>query len=66
MRNVGFAFVLLTGLAACGGDGTTGGGGDDTTTPDANNNTDPPPPARGFQIKSPEITIKAGEEITYY
>ena len=62
---LGFAFVLATGLAACGTDGTGGGGGDDTMTPDANNNTDPPPPARGFQIKSPEITIKAGEEITY-
>ena len=62
--SIGFAFVLVTALAACkGGDtGTGGGGGDDTTMPDA---AVLQPPTRGFQIVSPEITITAGQEITY-
>lgn len=66
MRNsVGFAFVLVTVLAACGSDGVGGGGGgDDTASPDASV-TDPPPPTRGFQVISPDITIMAGQEITY-
>lgn len=62
--SLGFAFVLVTALTACkGSDGGTGGG-DDTMGPDASV-IDPPAPTRGFQIVSPEITIKAGEEITY-
>lgn len=67
-HTLGFAFVLVTALAACGSDGTGGGGGggggDDDVQPDASV-VDPPPPTRGFQIISPEITINAGQEITY-
>jgi len=59
--SLGFAFVLVTALAACGGD-SGGGGGDDTTAPDA---AVIAPPARGFQVISPDITIMAGQEITY-
>ncbi len=62
-KSLGFAFVLVTALSACGG-GATPGGGDDTTAPDAAV-IDPPPPTRGFQVISPEITIPAGQEITY-
>jgi len=61
--SLGFAFALVSALAACKG-GDSGTGGDDTMGPDASV-TDPPPPARGFQIVSPELTIKAGQEITY-
>ncbi len=63
-HSLGFAFVLVTALAACKGGDTGGGGGDDTVGPDASV-IDPPPPTRGFQIISPEITITAGQEITY-
>jgi hypothetical protein len=61
--------ALLALLAACGTDpaigddddgmGSGSGSGSGSGTPDLE------PPARGFQMKSPEITIKAGEEITY-
>jgi hypothetical protein len=67
ISNLGFAFVLFTGLTACNGSDTGGGGGgggDDQMSPDASV-VDPPPPARGFQIVSPEITIMPGQEITY-
>ena len=48
--SLGFAFVLFTGLTACGGNDTGGGGGggdDVQMMPDANNTVDPPPPAGG-------------------
>ncbi|MBA3460531.1 MAG: hypothetical protein H0T46_11250 [Deltaproteobacteria bacterium] len=64
MRNsLAFGFLAI-GLLACTSSGGGGGGGDDTQEPDAGV-TDPPPPARGFQIKTPEITIMPGQEITY-
>jgi hypothetical protein len=47
--------------AACnGGDG--GGGDDDGVEPDGGNVD---PPGEGFRIQTPEITIEAGQEITY-
>jgi hypothetical protein len=46
-------------LIACGG----GGGTSDGITGDPDGNITPP--ARGFQIVSPDITIAAGEEVTY-
>jgi hypothetical protein len=50
---------------AIGGD-DTGGGGDDGTGSGSNVDPgDPAPPARGFQLKSPEITLNPGQEITY-
>jgi hypothetical protein len=65
MRNsLAFGFIAI-GLIACNSSGGGGGGGgDDTQEPDAGV-IDPPPPARGFQIKTPEITIMPGQEITY-
>ena len=63
-HSLGFALVLglavSSTLAACKGGDT--GSGDDTTSPDASVID---PPARGFQVVSPEITITAGQEITY-
>lgn len=47
--------VLLSLVTACGSDGTT-------TAPDASGVE---PPARGFQVVSPDVTIKPGEEVTY-
>jgi len=53
------ALVLAFGFG-CGSGGT---GGDDTSAgPDAN---DLPPPDQGFQIRSPDIQLEAGQEITY-
>ncbi len=64
MRKLGLVFAIV--LAACGtepmgdddgmgsGSGSGSGSGDDLM-----------PPARGFQLVSPEITINAGQEITY-
>lgn len=57
-----FALVIAL-VAACGGNGGSGPGGDDDATPDAP--TEPPPPANGFRIKSKEIQIQPGEEVTY-
>lgn len=59
-HSLGFALVLGLSLTACKGGDT--GSGDDTTSPDASVID---PPARGFQVISPEITITAGQEITY-
>lgn len=64
MRTLGLVFVTVL-VAACGtepmgddddgmGSGSGSGSGDGLM-----------PPARGFQVKSPEITINAGQEITY-
>lgn len=60
------ASTMSFAMVACGG----GGGGDDdgvgdddsSVTPDAN---DPPPPVNGFQLRSPDIEIASGEEVTY-
>lgn len=60
-HSLGFALVLGFALFACHSD-TGSTGGDDTAGPDASVIE---PPARGFQIISPEITIMAGQEITY-
>ena len=61
MRTTGLFACLF--LVACGSGGTsTDMGGDDAPEPDASN---PDPPARGFQIVTPDITIEAGQEITY-
>jgi hypothetical protein len=58
-------FVSIAGLAlaaACGNGGSGDDDGDDDGTDvDAGNN----PPAEGFRIESPDITIEAGQEITY-
>jgi len=52
-------------LFACGNDPANPAGADaPPSTPDASTG-DPPPPARGFQLKSPDITIPAGAEQTY-
>jgi Copper type II ascorbate-dependent monooxygenase, C-terminal domain len=59
MRTGLFACLFL--IACGGGGGTSDGGGDDTQEPDGGIT----PPARGFQIVSPDILIKAGEEVTY-
>ena len=62
MRKLGLAFAIV--LAACGtepmgddgmGSGSGSGSGSGGLMP----------PARGFQLVSPEITINAGQEITY-
>ena len=61
--------ALLALLAACGTDPAIGGDDDDGMGSGSGSGSgsgmDPEPPARGFQMKSPEITIKAGQEITY-
>lgn len=65
MRNsLAFGFLAISLMACNNSGGGGGGGGDDTQEPDAGV-IDPPPPARGFQIKTPEITIMPGQEITY-
>jgi Copper type II ascorbate-dependent monooxygenase, C-terminal domain len=60
MRTGLFACLVLV---ACGGGGGTSDNmtGDDTPGDDGGIT----PPARGFQIVSPDITIAAGEEVTY-
>lgn len=64
-----FASVaLLATLAACGTDpavGDDGNGSGSGSGSGSGTGMDPAPPARGFQMKSPDITIKAGQEITY-
>lgn len=66
MRNSLAALVLMLAAGACGtdpavgGDDTGGGGGSGSGDP-----SDLAPPARGFQLKSPEITIPANSENTY-
>ena len=52
---LGSLSVLGLALAACGSDGT----GDDIGDVDA------PPPGTTFRITTPDITIEAGQEITY-
>jgi hypothetical protein len=58
-------FVILASCvlaAACGNGGSGDDDGDDDGTDiDASNN----PPAEGFRIETPDITIEAGQEITY-
>ncbi|HEY5923960.1 MAG TPA: hypothetical protein VIV11_19910 [Kofleriaceae bacterium] len=62
MRKLGLAFAILA--AACGTEPM--GGGDDGMGSDAGSGSGMlEPPARGFQLQSPEITINAGQEITY-
>jgi hypothetical protein len=61
--------ALLAALAACTANSATGdddgmGSGSDPGM-GSGSDMDPAPPARGFQMKSPDITIKAGQEITY-
>ena len=57
------SLVTLGGLAACG---TDSGAGDDDTSADAGTvDGDPPPPTSGFQIRTPDIEIGAGQEVTY-
>jgi hypothetical protein len=56
MRRLGIAFVML---AACGTDPMNSG--DDGM----GSGSGLEPPARGFQLVSPEVTINAGQEITY-
>lgn len=59
-----FRFMFLASLvlaAACGG-GSGGDGGDDDGSPvDAADQ----PPTEGFRIQTPQITIEAGQEVTY-
>jgi hypothetical protein len=62
--------ALLALLAACGTDPAIGGDDDDgmgsgSGSGSGSGTGDPEPPARGFQMKSPEIKIPAGKEITY-
>jgi hypothetical protein len=62
--------LMLAAATACGTDPAIGGddtgGGDDGTGSGSNVDPgDPAPPARGFQLKSPEITINPYEEVTY-
>jgi len=61
MRRNCVSFVLVSALAACGGNGSDMPG-DATVTPDSNTID---PPARGFQIISKDVTIPPGEEHTY-
>jgi hypothetical protein len=61
--------ALLAALAACTANSATGdddgmGSGSDPGM-GSGSDMDPEPPARGFQMKSPDVTIKAGQEITY-
>jgi len=57
-----FALVSFVVLGACGGSSKTG----DDQPPDADTgNGDLAPPAYGFQLKSPQIDIMPGQEITY-
>ena len=69
MRNSLALVLMLAAAGACtkdpaaGGDDT--GGGDDGTGSGSGSNMDPAPPARGFQLKSPDIAIQPGEEVTY-
>jgi hypothetical protein len=76
MRLVGLSFSLVAALAfvqvGCGGDDSGAGTPDAASNPadsgattDAAPGTDLDPPAHGFQIKSTDITIAAGEEVTY-
>lgn len=57
LRLVSLASLVLA--AACGGGGS-GDGDDDGTSVDA-----PAAPTEGFRIQTPQITIEAGQEITY-
>lgn len=59
------AFILVAALAACGGSKSSTGD-DDQGTPDASTGDgDLQPPAYGFQLKSPQLDIMPGQEITY-
>jgi hypothetical protein len=61
MRNSGLIFMLVASLAACG---TTTTGGDDDPDPPGDGGVIEPP-ARGFQVKSKDIVIDPGQEVTY-
>lgn len=65
MRCTSLGLLLLSTLAACGG--TSYDAGDDQPAVDAATASDGalPPPARGFQVKSTDIVIEPGQEITY-
>ncbi len=55
--------ILALAFLGCGSGGSAGDDvGDDDDTPDAG---DPPVPTSGFQIRTPDIVIQPGEEITY-
>ena len=64
MRSLLFASLLA---AACGTDHmATTGGDDDQQQPDAGtSSTDLTPPTEGFQIRTPDIVIQPGQEVTY-
>jgi hypothetical protein len=60
--------ALTATMFACGGSTTSNGNPDAASaSPDAAPGAEltPPPAGQGFQLVSPEITIKAGEEVTY-
>lgn len=58
MRSLRLFVPLVLSLAACGGD--------DGPSSQADAGTDAPaPPANGFRITTPDLTIHAGEEVTY-
>ena len=64
MRSTTLGLLLLSTLAACP---TGHDAGDDQPAVDAAPGGDGalPPPARGFQVKSTDIVIEPGDEITY-
>jgi hypothetical protein len=61
-KSLRFVFLASCVLAAaCGG----GGSGDDSGDDDGTDIDAPPAPVDGFRIETPDITIQAGQEITY-
>jgi len=64
---IALGLALALPLVACGSDGATSAGDDEPGADAGGSNTpgDLTPPARGFQLKSPEVTIAPGQEITY-
>ncbi|HEY5949474.1 MAG TPA: hypothetical protein VIV40_28465 [Kofleriaceae bacterium] len=64
MRTLGFTLVLVL-AAACGTDPAADDDGMGSGSGSGSGSGTLEPPARGFQLVSPEITIEAGQEITY-
>jgi len=59
------ALALATAFTACTSDGMMGDDGDGSGSGSGSGSDTLDPPARGFQVKTPEVTIHAHEETTY-
>ena len=67
MRRTTLGLLLLSTLAACGGTAYDPGENQPAVdaAPGSGSDGALPPPARGFQVKSTDIVIQPGEEVTY-